>query len=429
MFQISNILKVSDNSNNVSSLGNGYQRNSLDVLWLRRNSILPSIYDAFKEGKSRAADWRQLFEETRSLADAFKADFILKAPDSFVLTNEVNLLSQVLGQILNSKNEGSLIVTIIGPQRSGKSVSVQQITNELNHNLGKDYAQYRAYDPHFWDWWEEADFNSTQLFFFDNIYPIWSHLTQHSLKDLTNRSNHERILVVTILNSIEHHWLRFSHKTSRIKIFDTEPFEFHFKRPSPIEIENIIKRRAEILGKPNLFSQEVLDAIQKRSFGLPGLALWLVRNAILDYENQEKNEISPLLIHKTAQYLGFDPALRIIYEHDLQSSQQNEDKIWPELQKENSDSSPLIHSLTQSRSITKSWRPLLEEMLLLTQKNDEVKRSELQERTGIKESSLTYQCQNLVKERIIVYTKKGREVFYQLRTPIKEALELTLFGS
>jgi hypothetical protein len=317
----------------------------------------------------------------------------------------------------------------MGSDRSGKTTAVRQIVKALNQRRGENYSQYRSYDSQFWDWWEEADFNSTQLFFFDNIYPIWNHLTRQSLSDLTNRSNHERILVVTILNSIEHHWLRLSHNTSRIKIFDTEPFEFHFKRASPDEIGKIIKKRAEYFGEPSLFSQEVIDAIQIRSLGLPGLALWLVRNAILNYENQEKKEITPALIHKTAQYLGFDPALKIVYEHDLQSSQKDEDKIWPELQKENSDSSPLMQSLAQSRNITDSWKPLLEEMLLLTQQNDEVKRSELQERTGIKESSLTYQCQNLVKEKIVVYAKKGREVFYELRTPVKEALELTLFAS
>ncbi|MFW9905132.1 MAG: winged helix-turn-helix domain-containing protein [Candidatus Thorarchaeota archaeon] len=338
-----------------------------------------------------------------------------------------------MGQILNassSRDEPCVLVTVIGPYRSGKSTSVQQITNELNQNLGKDYAQYKAYDSHFWSWWEEAKFTSSQLIFFDDIYPIWNHLTQESLEDLTSRSSHERILIVTILNSVEHHWLRFSQKTPRIKIFDKEPFEFHFKRPSPLEIKKIIKKRAECLGKPTLFSPQVLDAIQKRSLGLPGLALWLIRNSILDLENQEKVELTPSLIHKTSQYLGFTPALKIIYEHDLKSSQQDDEKIWPELHKGNNiDSSPLIQSLTQLKGVTTSWKPLLEEMLLLAQQNNEIKRSELQERTGIKESSLTYQCQNLVKEKIITYSKKGREVFYQLQTPVKEALELTLFAT
>lgn len=349
------------------------------------------------------------------------------------MTNEVHKLSQLLGQILNassSQDELCSQVTVIGPYRCGKSTSVQQITNELNKNLGKDYAQYRAYDSHFWSWWEETEFTSSQIFFFDDIYPIWSHLTQQSLEDLTNRSSHERVLIVTILNSIERHWLRFSQNTSRIKIFDIDPYEFHFKRPSTLEIKKIIRKRAEYLGKPNLLSPQVLDAIQKRSLGLPGLALWLTRNTILDLENQEKVELTPSLVHKTAEYLGFNPALKIIYEHDFESSQQDDEKIWPELHKSNNlDSSPLIQSLDQLKSISNSWKPLLEEMLLLAQQNDGIKRSELQERTGIKESSLTYQCQNLVKEKIITYSKKGREVFYQLRTPVKEALELILFAT
>lgn len=341
-------------------------------------------------------------------------------------------------KVSSSEKEIYPQVTIIGPHRSGKSTSVQQIVNALNQHRGKDYAQFKAYDSNFWSWWEEAEFNSTKIFFFDNIYPIWSHLTHQSYDDLCNRSSHDRILVVTILNSIERHWLRLSHKTSRIEIFDQEPFEFQFKRPSIHEIESIIKTRAESLGKPSLFPSEVLKAIGVLSLGLPGLALWFVRHLISHIENQEKwHDITPALLHKIVQYLDFIPALKIVLEHDRQSSHQIEDEsgniVWEpilQLSQENNggNSSPLVQSLSQIKGITKSWKPLLEEMLLLSQQNNTIKRSELQEQTGIKESSLTYQCQNLVKERIINYSKRGREVFYQLKTPVKEALELTLFA-
>lgn len=349
-------------------------------------------------------------------------------------TEEVARLSERLGQI-SSSEEICPQVLVIGPQRSGKSTAVRQIANELNQHRGKDYAQYIAYDSLFWSWWEEADFKSTRFFFFDNTYPIWSHLTRQSYEDLLNRTSHDRILVVTVLNSIERQWLQLSQKTSRIRIFDTEPFEFRFKRPSPLEIQNIIKNRTESLGKPNLFPVEVLKAIGELSLGLPGLALWLVRNILSDLEIQENHKkITPVLVHKTAQLLGFGPALKIILEHDLHSVHQEEsgNRVWPVLQllqeRSNQDLSPLTQSLNQLKGITKSWKSLLEEMILLTQQNDTIKRSELQERTGIKESSLTYQCQNLIREKIITYSKSGREVFYQVRTPVKEALELALFS-
>ncbi len=425
---------------NVSSLSN-YCLKELKFHkspYLRRNIILPSIYDAFKKGESQAKDWKQHFKETRSIANAFKDNFVLKSPDSFVFTKEGLRLSERLGQILKASSLEEEIcpqIIIVGPQRSGKTTTVRQIATELNQHRGKDYTQYRAYDSNFWSWWEEADFNSTKIFFFDNIYPIWSYFTRQSYEDLINRSSHDKILIVTILNCIEHQWLRLSQKTSRIKIFETEPFEFHFKRPSALEIENIIKRRAESIGKPSLLPSEVLKAIGELSLGLPGLALWLVRNLISNLENQETwQKVTPELIHSIAQYLGFSPALKIIYKHDFHSLHQTDheisNKVWPVLQSvlENRNS-PLMQSLKQLKGVTLSWKPLLEELLLIAQQNNIIKRSELQERTGIKESSLTYQCQTLVKEKIVTYSKTGREVFYQLRTPVKEALELALFGS
>ncbi|MHA2244412.1 MAG: helix-turn-helix domain-containing protein [Candidatus Hodarchaeales archaeon] len=347
-------------------------------------------------------------------------------------------MTELLGQIVNLKDETFPQITIIGPQRSGKSTSVCQIANKLNERIGKDYTQYRAYDSHFWSWWEEAEFDSTQIFFFDNTYPIWSHLTRQSYEDLVNRSSFDQILVVTVLNSIEYQSLRLTNETSRIKVFNKEPFEFYFKRPTILEIENIIKKRTESLGRPVLFPPEVLKAIGGLSLGLPGLALWLVRNLISTLENQEKRQnFTPTLVHKIAQYLGFGPALKLILEHDLHSHHQVEheitNKVWPALQSlqdsSNVDSSPLMQTFSQSKRRLKSWKPLLEEIILLSQQSNTIRRSELQERTGIKESSLTYQCNNLVKEKIVTYSKRGREVFYQLKTPVKEALELTLFAN
>ncbi len=338
-----------------------------------------------------------------------------------------------MGQILkaSSAEEKEICsqVTIIGPQRSGKSTAVQQIANVLNRHRGKDYSQYKAYDSNFWSWWEEAEFKSTKIFFFDNVYPIWSNLTRQSYEDLINRSSFDRILVVTILNTIEYQQLRFSHRNSRITVFEAVPFEFPFKRPTFLEIENIIKQRAETLGKPNLFPSDVLKAIGDHSLGLPGLALWIVREVIAQLESQEKwQKITPALVHSIAQYLGFGPALKIVYEHDRTSLHQNEqeirNRVWPILQ----ENSHLIQSFNQLKGATQSRKPLLEEMLLLAHQNNDIRRSELQERTGIKESSLTYQCQNLVKERIVTYAKQGREVNYQLGSPVKEALELTLFA-
>ena len=140
--------------------------------------------------------------------------------------------------------------------------------------------------------------------------------------------------------------------------------------------------------------------------------------------------------HHTAEILGFSPALKLIIEHNLRYTLQPDHnvkkQVWPILEplKEgiNEGSSTLLQYLTKIKGISKSWLPILEEMLLLNHETGNVKRSDLQERTGIKESSLTYQCQNLIKEKIVNYSKVGREVYYELRSPIKEALELTFFS-
>ncbi len=97
-------------------------------------------------------------------------------------------------------------------------------------------------------------------------------------------------------------------------------------------------------------------------------------------------------------------------EHNIQNTKQpdlkNENPIWPVLDplKEaiNEGSTTLLQYLTKTKGTTKSWGPILEEMLLLNHETGNIKRSDLQERTGVKESSLTYQCQNLIREKILI---------------------------
>ncbi len=395
-----------------------------------------SIYDSFKHGKAKAKEWTQRFDESQSIIKAFEDNFVELAPDSFLFTKEVHRLSQVLGSTVSSPEAPSQI-TITGPQRIGKSTALRSIAKDLNSNIKENYAIYKKYDDTFWSWWEEADFGSTQIFFFDNIYSIWDLLTIQSYNDLLERSKFERIIIVTVLNNIERHWLHLSEKNTKLNVFNSDIFEFQYKRCSLNEIENIIKKRLEVIGKAEFFSNDVLKTVSILSLGLPGLALWFMRHIISQQERQEKPQgITIPFVHRIAEYIGFKPALKVIIEHNLQYTQQTDQymqkKFWPILHplKELSynNSSSLLQSLEKSKIITKSWLPILEDMLLLNQREGAIKRSELQERTGVKESSLTYQCQRLIKEKILTYNKDGREVYYQLGSPVKEALELTLFN-
>lgn len=402
---------------------------------------MPSLYDSFLKGIAKSKEWQQHFTESQTSSKVFDDNFLVSEPEVFVPTKESHKLIEQIG-----KRAGASLVAVIGPKRCGKSTAIQQAVKIINDNGEKQLdedkrfkALYKSYDDNIARWWEETDFSSTQFFFFDHIYPSWNNFTEQSFQDLLERSKQKKILIIVILDSIEHSWLESRFKPEPITIFGQklEKKEIIFNHPSSIEVERIIKRRAEFIGRPFVFPREVLSTIGILSLGLPGLALWITRHLFSRLDDQDdKYVLSTSDVHKTAEYLGFIPALRLIMEHNLQNTKQpdlkNESPIWPVLDplKEaiNEGSSTLLQYLTKVKGNTKSWKPILKEMLLLDHKTGDIKRSDLQERTGIKESSLTYQCQNLIRDRIINYYKTGREVYYELRSPVKEALELSHFG-
>ena len=404
---------------------------------------MPSLYDSFLKGIAKSKQWQQQFTESQTSSKAFDDSFLILAPEIFVSTKESHKLLEQIGERASAS-----IVAVIGSKLCGKSTAIHQAVQNINDNGHKQddknkifRALYKSCDDNFAKWWEETDFSSTQFFFFDHIYPIWDNFDEQSFQDLLERSKQDEILIIVILDSIEHYQLekRFKHESITIFGKNLEKKKLQFNHPSSLEIEQIIKRRADFIGRPFVFPREVLSTISILSLGLPGLALWISRHLFSRLDDQDdKYVLSSSDVHKTAEYLGFIPALRLIMEHNLQNTKhpdlKNENTIWPVLDplKEaiSDGSTALLQYLTQIKGTTKSWGPILKEMVLLNHdsKIGAIKRSDLQERTGIKESSLTYQCQNLIKEKIITYSKIGREVFYELRSPVKEALELTLYG-
>jgi DNA-binding MarR family transcriptional regulator len=392
------------------------------------------VFDSFQKGKEQAQQWKQQFDQTQTILHIFEDDFTELNPEVYINTGEIQRLSVLLGQIINASpsQDEILSISMIGPSRSGKSSAARFISQELNNQLGENYSQYVEYTTNFWDWWEKTDFRNTQIVFLDGIFPIWNNLTYSSYEDLIKRSNYEKILIITILSTIEYHWLKKKLNALKPKIFESIPYEFYFKRPSTSEIKQIIQQRVEILGLASLFPKKILDSIGILSLGLPGLALWITRH--LPFPDQSKdspNELTLDDLSSTLARLNFEPGLRIVIENNMRITQEQKTSgnkgIWPIIDPLTSISSSLGQSLKQSKKLTNSRLPLLEEMLLMDQIQGTIKRSELQERTGIKDSSLTYQCQNLVKENLISYLKDGREVYYQLTSPIKEALEFLFF--
>ena len=393
-----------------------------------------TVFDSFQEGKKQAQQWKETFDRSKNIVNAFEDDFIYSNHEACLNTNEIQRFSHLLGQIVNasSLSDSVQVIAMTGPQRSGKTSAVRFISEEINKKFNSQYTRYIKHNGKFWDWWENTDFKETQIFFFDGIFPIWQSLTDQSLKDLETRSKYDKVVVVVILNSIEYHWLRLQAKKSKPLIFGKKAFDFHFKKPSQIEIEQMLKLRIESLGNIRLLSKDVIKSISILSLGLPGLALWLARH--LPFSIREKDETETITLedlHIVTKRLGFEPALRIVIENNLQISQElkkiPKKEIWPIIDPLEEISSSFSQSLKQIKKISTSRLPILEEMIVLDHLEGTIKRSSLQERTGIKDSSLTYQCQNLIKEDIVTYFRDGREVFYQLTSPTKEALELLFF--
>ncbi|MHA1945951.1 MAG: ArsR/SmtB family transcription factor [Candidatus Hodarchaeales archaeon] len=393
-----------------------------------------TVFDSFQEGKKQARQLKESFDRSENIINAFEDDFLYSNYEFCLNTNEIQRLSHLLGQLVNTVSLSDSVQTIamVGPQRSGKTTAARFISEEINKKFKSQYTHYVKYSEKFWDWWENVDFKETQILFFDGIFPIWNNLTEQSLKDLEKRSQYDKVIIVVILNTIEYHWLRLQAKKSSPLIFGKKAFEFHFKKPSQLEIEQMLKLRIEAIGNKQLLSNDVIKSVSILSLGLPGLALWLTRH--LPFSDNEDREIrTPTLedLHIVTKRLGFEPALRIVIENNLQISQElktiPKKEIWPIIDPLREISSAFSQSLKQVKKISTSRLPILEEMIILDHLEGTVKRSSLQERTGIKDSSLTYQCQNLIKEDIVTYFRDGREVFYQLTSPIKEALQLLFF--
>jgi hypothetical protein len=390
-----------------------------------------SIFDSFQEGKKRASQWKEHLEESQEIFNIFTDEYILKNPNTCVNTDEIHRITHLLGQIVNAPIFSSDIrsISIIGPNRVGKTSTGQIITRELNEKLGKNYALYKHYDEYFWDWWEDTNLTDTQILILDNVFPIWNDLTSSSYQDLIKRTKYEKIVIVQILDSSEHSWLRMKYKKSVPEIFGHKPYEINFRRGRAAEIEQILKRRIESTGKLKILSADILKAISILSLGLPGLALWICRRIPQDRLDEKRDsEFTIKEFYQYLQNLNFNPAIGIVVQNNHQISQElntiPKNKMWPLVEPLSTISSDVSQSLKQIKKLASTRLPILEEILILNNIFGTIKRSDLHERTGIKDSSLTYQCQQLVKENIISYFKEGREVYYQLNSPMKEALEL-----
>ncbi|MFW9854600.1 MAG: hypothetical protein ACFFFG_06050 [Candidatus Thorarchaeota archaeon] len=377
-------------------------------------AYLPSFIDSFKQAKDQAKKRKAQYENSQLLLEAFSDEFELtrQKPNLTVDTEQISVLANKIAWIDEIKKD---VVVIHGPRRSGKSTAALIAVNQLQAEYGPKYAQYRLYDPEFWAWWEDVDLSNTKFLVLDSVFPIWRDLKQESLENLQYRAKKHKLVVLVIISTLEYYWLRQGAPDTNLMVFD-KPGEFHpFGISKTREIVEIIQSRIRWSQQPSPFSPEAIQAIATLSFGLPGLAIWLVRNILngipsLGVGIEVPRLELPDLEHWISQ-LRYIPALKLLARFSRFEEFVNAEGI--------------VNLLgTPMRPFSESQTTILDEMLLLNHETGIIQRSELQARTGIKESSLTYSCQGLVQEKLVKYMKIGREVNYQLNSPVKEALEL-----
>jgi hypothetical protein len=385
------------------------------------------MYEEFLERAKKAPQFKKQYEKSNLIKNAFDDDFVLSSPEAYVKTTSI---SSLFNELADRLGLGKSII-MKGPHRSGKTSAARFLTIGFNEDGGDNLAQYIHYDQNFWDWWESADLRNTQFLFLDGIFPIWNDLTKSSFDDLNSRSKFDEMMIIAIVDSIEYRWLSKKMNTVSPVIFGHEPSIIEFPRPSKPEIVKILKQRYIAIGEPNPFSNDLLENLGTYSFRLPGLALWITRHLLRSTQDvKQKTELTVKDLEKIDSIINLSPSLHIAKEKDDQITQERDQSGSSEpldIAYLSTESPYFEQKIKQYKKITKSRLHILEEMLLLNHIHGTVKRTDLQERTGVIDSSLTYQCQNLIKEKLITYMKDGREVFYQLPTPTKEALELLFF--
>ena len=195
----------------------------------------------------------------------------------------------------------------------------------------------------------------------------------------------------------------------------------------------MVEKRMDILESTHFLPQNVIRYASVLSFGLPGLALWLLRNIPLKV--LDRNQVQKLTLEDfqvVVSRLNFEKALKLIIDNNSRIVQEDNDEaggeFWPIIEPLKDISPSFVRSLTRIKKNIIPKKGILEEMIFLDYLEGSIQRSELQERSGIKDSSLTYQCQTLLKSGIISYFKEGRDVYYRLSSPVKEVLELLFFN-
>ena len=103
-----------------------------------------TVFDSFQEGKKQAQQWKESLDRSENITNAFEDNFIYSNYETCLNTNEIQRLSLLLGQLVNtvSSEDGVQTIVMIGPPRSGKTTAARFISEEINGKLKKKYTHY-----------------------------------------------------------------------------------------------------------------------------------------------------------------------------------------------------------------------------------------------------------------------------------------------
>ena len=391
----------------------------------RKRNYSSDLHEIYQQGKKDHPS-RTQFDETTIWSRVFDDQYLHEEPNVFVETSAYKqLLGQLSGLISRIQTYSHNIhhLVVVGPDQVGKSSAIQDIADYINHVeensptfmqvLRKSKQEVDSQVTDIYSLVHSLNFEETRILALDD-FELKPNTVNWIGDYVQSQSKFEKVLIISTLNLRQYLYLHGKMNSATL----VERFDF---LPCSIdEVIEIINKRLENIGYANFIPENVLTTLGALSFGLPGLALWLIQNVI----NQSQDPVifsDNSRIHKIATFLDYSPALRVLHEI-------NRYRFYiHELTTNSPQDSPLVQGLSSQYKINKSWNELIK--TILESPDSTVQRSELQERDGIaKDSSLTYQCQRLVQEKIVKYEKNGRNVNYSIITPVKEALELSLYN-
>ncbi len=391
----------------------------------RKRNYSSDLHEIYQQGKKDHPS-RAQFDETTIWSKVFDNQYLHDEPNVFIETSAYKqLLGQLSGLISRIQTYSHDIhhLVVVGPDHVGKSSALQDIAdyiNQVEENsptfmqfLRKTRKEDDSDVADIYSLVHSLNFEKTCILALDDF-----ELKQNTVNWIGDyvhsQSKFDKVLIISTLNLRQ--YLNLYGKKNSVPLVE----RFDFLPCSINEVVEIINNRLENIGYSNFIPRDVLTTLGALSFGLPGLALWFIQSVI--HQSQDPAVFTDnARIHKIASFLDYSPALRVL-------SEINRYRLYiHELTTISPQESPLVQAISSQYKINKSWNELIK--TILESPDSTVQRSELQERDGIaKDSSLTYQCQRLVQDKIVKYEKNGRNVNYSIITPVKEALELTLYN-